>query len=75
MILNEYGNVKGEKVKKLVSKRKYSSYYADHPGYRVVDEIDHGFWIAFTRAVSYDPLPDHLARCTEDEVRRITTKQ
>ena len=66
--INDNGEVIVEYVKKLVSKQSFKSYYAAHPSYSFLAEMDNGIVIGFTRAKKGDTLPDHLQYANPGEI-------
>lgn len=73
----ENGCVMWRWAKKVVSKRKYETYYSVHTGYRRLGNFYGGesVWVAFKRPLhENDSLPDGVEWCTSEEVQQIAGK-
>jgi hypothetical protein len=64
-------SIRAHWVKRHVSERDYSKYYAGSPGYHRLSQDDEGIVIGFTRVVTGKSWPRHLEVCSEKEAKSL----
>jgi len=60
---------------KLSVGNKRAQFYAESPGYTIVDNTDTGAVYAFKRIVGIEPTPHHLEKCTDYEIQKLERKE